>query len=147
LKGYEAAEIIGRPYATFFSAQDRERGLPATALHTAATVGRFETEGWRIRKDGSRFWALAVIIDAVRDEAGELILASAALRASEAHGRPRALPRRSTTALADGDVIQDPDRVATGLCQALRHKPLRESGRGHLHRRCTTDRDFGLLAK
>ena len=72
LKGYEAAEIIGLPYATFFSAEDRERGLPATALRTAATVGRFETEGWRIRKDGSRFWALAVI-DAVRDEAGELI--------------------------------------------------------------------------
>ena len=72
LKGYEPAEIIGRPYATFFSAEDRERGLPATALHTAATVGRFEAEGWRIRKDGSRFWALAVV-DAVRDEAGELI--------------------------------------------------------------------------
>ena len=69
LKGYEPAEIIG---ATFFSAEDRERGLPATALHTAATVGRFEAEGWRIRKDGSRFWALAVV-DAVRDEAGELI--------------------------------------------------------------------------
>jgi PAS domain S-box-containing protein len=72
LKGYEASEIIGLPYATFFSAEDRERGLPATALRTAATVGRFETEGWRIRKDGTRFWALAVI-DAVRDEAGELI--------------------------------------------------------------------------
>ena len=72
LKGYEPAEIIGRPYATFFSAEDRERGLPATALQTAATVGRFEAEGWRIRKDGSRFWALAVV-DAVRDEAGELI--------------------------------------------------------------------------
>jgi PAS domain S-box-containing protein len=72
LKGYEASEIIGLPYATFFSAEDRERGLPATALRTAATVGRFETEGWRIRKDGTRFWALAVI-DAVRDETGELI--------------------------------------------------------------------------
>jgi PAS domain S-box-containing protein len=57
LKGYESAEIIGRPYATFFSAEDRERVFPETALRTAATVGRFESEGWRIRKDGSRFWA------------------------------------------------------------------------------------------
>jgi PAS domain S-box-containing protein len=71
LKGYEPAEIIGKPYATFFTAEDRERGLPQLVLETAARVGRFETEGWRVRKDGTRFWALAVI-DAVRDR-GELI--------------------------------------------------------------------------
>jgi PAS domain S-box-containing protein len=71
LKGYEPGEIIGKPYATFFSAEDRERGVPQQALETAARVGRFETEGWRVRKDGTRFWALAVI-DAVSDR-GELI--------------------------------------------------------------------------
>jgi PAS domain S-box-containing protein len=72
LKGYEPAEIIGRPYATFFTPEDRERGLPDRALRTAAAIGRFESEGWRVRKDGSRFWALAVL-DAVRDNQGELI--------------------------------------------------------------------------
>jgi PAS domain S-box-containing protein len=72
LKGYDAAEIIGRPFATFFTSEDRERGLPQHALQTAANTGRFESEGWRVRKDGSRFWALAVV-DAVRDETGELI--------------------------------------------------------------------------
>jgi PAS domain S-box-containing protein len=72
LKGYEPAEIIGRPFETFFTPEDRERGLPQQALKTAAETGRFEAEGWRVRKDGSRFWALAVL-DAVRDEAGELI--------------------------------------------------------------------------
>jgi PAS domain S-box-containing protein len=71
LKGYEPAEIIGKPYATFFTAEDRERGVPQQALETAARVGRLESEGWRVRKDGTRFWALA-IIDAVR-ERGELI--------------------------------------------------------------------------
>ena len=72
LKGYGAAEIIGRPYATFFTPEDRERGLPDQALQMAAREGRFESEGWRVRKDGTRFWALAVL-DAVRDESGALI--------------------------------------------------------------------------
>jgi PAS domain S-box-containing protein len=72
LKGYDPEEIIGRPYATFFTAEDAQRGAAQHALETAARVGRFETTGWRIRKDGSRFWALAVL-DAVRDEHGDLI--------------------------------------------------------------------------
>jgi PAS domain S-box-containing protein len=67
LKGYEASEIIGRPFSMFFTAEDQARGQPQRALEAALRHGRFESEGWRIRKDGSRFWALAVI-DAVRDE-------------------------------------------------------------------------------
>ncbi|MGF7163534.1 PAS domain S-box-containing protein [Rhodoligotrophos appendicifer] len=72
LKGYQAAEIIGRPYSSFFTPEDQEQQVPQRALEAARKVGRFEAEGWRIRKDGARFWALAVI-DAVRDESGELI--------------------------------------------------------------------------
>ena len=72
LKGYEAAEIIGRPFATFFTPEDQQRELPLHALRTAAETGRFESEGWRVRKDGSRFWAHA-IVDAVRDDNGEVI--------------------------------------------------------------------------
>src|SRR5579872_6822018 len=58
LKGYDASEIIGRPYATFFLEEDQKAGLPETALKTAAAEGRFEQEGWRLRKDGTRFWAM-----------------------------------------------------------------------------------------
>jgi PAS domain S-box-containing protein len=72
LKGYSEAEIIGQPFARFFTPEDQKRGLPQHALATAAKYGRFESEGWRIRKDGSRFWALAVL-DAIRDETGQLI--------------------------------------------------------------------------
>ncbi|HET9902746.1 MAG TPA: PAS domain S-box protein [Xanthobacteraceae bacterium] len=72
LKGYAPSEIIGRPFATFFTPEDRARGLPRHALDEAARCGRFESEGWRVRKDGTRFWALAVL-DAIRDESGELI--------------------------------------------------------------------------
>jgi PAS domain S-box-containing protein len=72
LKGYDAAEIIGRPYASFFTEEDRSRGVPEAALQTAAAQGRWESEGWRVRKDGTRFWASAVL-DAVHDDNGELI--------------------------------------------------------------------------
>jgi PAS domain S-box-containing protein len=71
-KGYEAHEIIGRPYATFFLPDDRAGGLPDHILRTAAEVGRFEAEGWRIRKDGTHFWAHAVV-DAIRDKQGALV--------------------------------------------------------------------------
>ncbi|HEY0326509.1 MAG TPA: PAS domain S-box protein [Allosphingosinicella sp.] len=65
-KGYEADEIVGKPYATFFLPDDRESGLPQRILATAAREGRFEGEGWRLRKDGSRFWA-HVVVDAIYD--------------------------------------------------------------------------------
>jgi PAS domain S-box-containing protein len=71
-KGYEAEEIIGQHFSRFFIDEDREAGLPARALRTAAEEGKFESEGWRVRKDGSRFWA-SVVIDPIRDAAGELI--------------------------------------------------------------------------
>jgi PAS domain S-box-containing protein len=72
LKGYEETEIVGQHFSRFFTPDDLKRGLPSTVLRTAADTGRFESEGWRVRKDGSQFWALAVV-DAVRDEKGELL--------------------------------------------------------------------------
>jgi PAS domain S-box-containing protein len=71
-KGYEAEEIIGEHYSRFFTDEDLEARLPWKALEVAAAEGRFEAEGWRVRKDGRRFWANAVI-DPIRDPSGELI--------------------------------------------------------------------------
>jgi PAS domain S-box-containing protein len=71
IKGYEAAEIIGRNFECFYSEQDRTAGIPAAGLRTAAREGRLETEGWRLRKDGTRFWA-NVIIDAIHTD-GHLV--------------------------------------------------------------------------
>ncbi|WP_075183098.1 EAL domain-containing protein [Pantoea sp. 1.19] len=71
-KGYSSAEIVGRHFSCFYSAEDRARGIPDTNLSLARRVGRFEDEGWRYRKDGSAFWA-HVVIDAIYDEQGELI--------------------------------------------------------------------------
>jgi PAS domain S-box-containing protein len=72
IKGYQATEIIGHHFSRFFTDEDRALGKPAKALETAATTGRCESEGWRLRKDGSRFWAL-VVLDAIRDENGILV--------------------------------------------------------------------------
>ncbi|MBW9115640.1 PAS domain S-box protein [Rhizobium cauense] len=72
IKGYEPDEIIGKHFSQFYTDEDKAAGLPETALKIAAAEGRFEREGWRVRKGGTRFWA-NVIIDAIRAEDGSLI--------------------------------------------------------------------------
>jgi len=71
IKGYTPSEIVGYPLATFYTQEDRDRGKPAALLAQAAELGRVEDEGWRVRKDGSLFWA-DVVITSIRNEAGEL---------------------------------------------------------------------------
>jgi PAS domain S-box-containing protein len=71
IKGYKSSEILGRSFATFYEEADRRAGIPQRVLEIAARDGKFQAEGWRVRKDGKRFWAF-VIIDAVYDK-GELI--------------------------------------------------------------------------
>jgi PAS domain S-box-containing protein len=71
-KGYTADEIIGKHFSIFYPRELVEQGFPEFELRTAANTGRFEDEGWRIRKDGSRFWA-NVVITALRDKQGRLL--------------------------------------------------------------------------
>jgi len=72
IKGYSAREIIGQHFSCFYTKDDCRKDLPQQALETAAREGKYTNEGWRVRKDGSQFWA-TVIIQAIRDEDGELI--------------------------------------------------------------------------
>ena len=72
IKGYSPDEIIGRHFSAFYTEEDRVEGIPARALAIAAGEGKFEAEGWRVRKDGSRFWA-SVVIDPIRNDKGELV--------------------------------------------------------------------------
>lgn len=71
-KGYKADEIIGQHFSVFYTPEDRATGLPQRALRIAAEEGKFEQEGWRVRKDGTRFWT-SIVIDPVRDRNGVLI--------------------------------------------------------------------------
>jgi PAS domain S-box-containing protein len=72
IKGYTRDEIIGQPMSRFYLPEDQQRGRPEALLQEATTNGRVEDEGWRVRKDGSRFWA-DVVITAVRDDTGHLL--------------------------------------------------------------------------
>jgi PAS domain S-box-containing protein len=72
IKGYSASEIVGQHFSRFYTPADQAAGKPARALRIALKSGRYEEDGWRVRKDGSFFWA-SVVIDPIRNDAGELI--------------------------------------------------------------------------
>src|SRR5262249_27035412 len=105
MKGYLEHEIIGQHFSRFYRREDIERGKPQQGLQTAFAEGRFEDEGWRVRKDGSSFWA-DVVIAAIHDEADKFLgfakitrdmtereLAMEQIKASE--GRLRAFMKHS----------------------------------------------------
>ncbi|MCW0983932.1 EAL domain-containing protein (plasmid) [Rhizobium oryzihabitans] len=71
-KGYKEHEIVGQHYSCFYTQEEKEAGLPDINLRTAAQTGKFEGEGWRVRKDGTHLWA-HVVIDAIRSDDGRLI--------------------------------------------------------------------------
>jgi PAS domain S-box-containing protein len=72
IKGYTADEIIGKHISRFYSEEDRRNGIPERVIATAALTGKYEGEGWRVRNDGTRFWA-SVVLNAIHDEQGELV--------------------------------------------------------------------------
>ena len=72
LKRYTADQIIGKHFSTLYSEEDQKEGAPATALSIARNQGRFESVGWRVRQDGTRFWARA-ILETIKSEDGNLI--------------------------------------------------------------------------
>ena len=86
IKGYEEADILGKHFSLFYTPEDLARDWPAHELRLARLEGRFEDEGWRLRKDGSRFWA-SVVITALRDDAGKLLAFSKITR--DLSGRKR----------------------------------------------------------
>ncbi|MEO6224400.1 MAG: PAS domain S-box protein [Sphingomicrobium sp.] len=72
IKGFQAEEIVGKHFSTFYTPEDRASGVPEKVLETARREGKFEGEGWRVRKDGSQLWA-SVVVDAITDDTGKLL--------------------------------------------------------------------------
>ena len=72
IKGYSTDEILGQHFSRFYTDEDRAAEVPKVALETARETGRYEAEGWRVRKDGTRFWA-SVVIDAIKDRDGKVV--------------------------------------------------------------------------
>ena len=72
IKGFQTDEIVGKHFSRFYTEEDRAAGVPQQVLETAQREGKFVGEGWRVRKDGSRFWA-SVVVDRISDDHGKLI--------------------------------------------------------------------------
>ncbi|CAN5476535.1 PAS domain-containing sensor histidine kinase [soil metagenome] len=90
-KGYTADEIIGQHFSRFYTDEDRAAGMPAKALQTARDEGRFEAEGWRLRKDGTRFWTHVVIDPVIADNGDVIGFAKITRDVSERRARDKAL--------------------------------------------------------
>jgi len=131
LKGYVAAEIVGRSFATFSTDEDRARDQPAEALRIARRDGRFEDEGWRVRRDGSRFWA-NVVITTIHEDDGTVLGFGTVVRDLSARRRAHAeLEQFRRLVLSVGDYaifLLDPGgHVATWNAGAQRAKGYAEA--------------------
>lgn len=112
IKGYTPEEIIGSHFSTFYTAEDRDAGRPQRLLDIARREGRVEDEGWRVRKDGTRFWA-DVVISALRDDAGEIVAFAKVTRdlterrAAEDQKRALAAEQRARAAAEEALLARD----------------------------------------
>ena len=160
IKGYSAEEIVGRHFSCFYPPEAVAAGAPEHALAMAAEKGRFEEENWRLRKDGSRFWA-DVVITAVRDEEGKLFGFAKVTRDLTERKRTNELLRRHTAQLEAANVELDafaysvshdlraPLRSIDGFSQALLEDyagQLDAAGQDYLQRvRAATQRMATLI--
>ena len=116
LKGYRPHEIVGQHFSVFYTPEDRDAGLPQRLLHQAEVDGRVEIEGWRVRKDGTRFWA-DVVITALRDETGELRGFGKVTRDLTERKKAEDM-RRDLSAIVAHD-LRSPMAIITGLTSLL----------------------------
>ena len=158
IKGYTAQEIIGAHFSRFYTPEDQARGHPDHELRVAVRDGRYEEEGWRVRKDGTRFWANAIITP-LRGQDGELVgfgkvtrdltarrEAQEALRAANEQLRRsnEELDRFASVAAHD---LSDPLRTVSGFAELLAHQELPAEAAAYVgHIVATAERMSRLLA-
>ena len=138
IKGYKPHEIMGRNFAEFFTPEDREAGVPLVALKTATEHGRYESEGWRLRKDGTRFWVLAVI-DAVRDEQGHLLGFAKITRDMTEKREAQLRLERAQGQLAQSQKMEAIGHLTGGIAHDFNNLLMIISGQAQLMKKRVTD--------
>jgi PAS domain S-box-containing protein len=118
IKGYEAEDIIGQHFSVFYPEPARSAGFPDYELEVASAVGRFEDEGWRVRKDGSQFWA-NVVITALRDDTGTLVGFAKVTRDLTERRFAQQRELEDTRRLAEAEAA---NRAKTGFLAAMSHE-------------------------
>ncbi|MFH6784269.1 MULTISPECIES: MHYT domain-containing protein [Methylobacterium] len=114
IKGYETEEIVGTHFSRFYTEEDRAVGAPERALATAAGSGKFEAEGWRVRRDGTRFWA-SVVIDPVLGEDGRLVGFAKVTRDITERKRAEAALEQAQAALAQAQKMEAVGQLTGGV--------------------------------
>jgi PAS domain S-box-containing protein len=114
IKGYTAHEILGQHFSRFYTPEDQRNGAPARALQTALAERRYEAEAWRVRKDGSRFWA-SVVIDSLHDEAGKHIGFAKITRDITERKRAQDEMERAREALSHAQKLEAVGRLTGGV--------------------------------
>ena len=138
IKGYTADEIIGQNFSQFYTPEDRKAGLPNRTLAIAAATGRFEAEAWRMRKDGSLFWA-NVVVDAIRDEFGKLVgFAKITRDITEKRNAQEAL-ERAQEQLAQAQKMEALGQLTGGVAHDFNNLLMVVSGQAQSLLRRTTD--------
>jgi PAS domain S-box-containing protein len=145
IKGYKAEEIIGRHFSEFYTPDDRISGMPNRALSIATATGRFEAEAWRVRKNGSLFWA-NVVIDAIHDDAGSLVgFAKITRDATERRNAQEALDRAHQH-LAQAQKMEALGQLTGGVAHDFNNLLMVVSGQAQaLMRRLTDEKNVRSL--
>ena len=122
IKGYTADEIIGSHFARFFTQEDRERGHPEELLRKATEKGRVEEEAWRVRKDGSRFWA-DIVLSAIRDSNNEVVAFSKVTRdfTDRKRAEEAVMLQLSSALLANMDVRKLLGAISASISEVIPH--------------------------
>jgi PAS domain S-box-containing protein len=145
IKGYAPEEIIGQHFSRFYSAADQAAGRPARALRLAREQGRYEEEGWRVRKDGTFFWA-SVIIDPIRDDDNELVgFAKITRDISERREAQQNLDKIQRQ-LAESQKLDALGQLTGGVAHDFNNLLMIVTGNVHILKKIAGDNPAGLRA-